>query len=206
MRKDERFTWTHDDDIQLVETILRTVRHGGSVIDGCREYSENTNGERSVDASKFRFHTQLKEQYATAYNMAKEEGKKVKQAKRKYVTQEQRFENVFQSLIADNDPPSERRVEVEDIMVLLKKFKEQAPIQNDDKLVKENEKLTKQNEELRKSNMKLSKAFNEMEHDYKEIKKALSVLKKAGLVLDIPAPVSTTKYKVGADGLIETVE
>ena len=202
MKKDERFTWTHDDDIQLVETILRTVRHGGSVIDGCREFAENSNGERSVDASKFRFHTQLKEKYITAYNMAKEEGKKVKQAKRKYVTQNERFENVFQSLTADDDPPTKRRVELDDIMVLLKKFKEQTPTQDDAKI----EKLIKQNEELRKSNMKLSKAFNEMEHDYKEIKKALQVLKKAGLVLDIPAPVSTTKYKVGADGLIETIE
>lgn len=205
MLKDERYTWTHDEDIQLVETVLRHVRHGGSVIDGCREFSDKSNGGHSVDASKYRFHTQLKEQYIKAYNMAKEEGKKVKKNKRKYVTQDERFENVFQTLIADNDPP-DRRIELDDIMVLLKKYKQQEPDNENEKLVKDNEKLTKQVEELRKSNLKLSKAFNEMEHDYKEIKKALNVLKKAGLVLDIPAPVSTTKYVVGADGLIQTIE
>lgn len=206
---DERITWTPTDDMQLVETILRNVRQGGTAIDGCREYAESTNHERSVDASKFRFHTKLKMQYAKAYELAKTEGKKVKQAKRKYITQDERFENIFQNLIADNDPPVEREIELNDVMLLLKKYMKQTPKVDNDELVKlrkENEKLTKQVTELRSSNLKLNKAFNEIEHDYKNIKQALNVLKSAGIALEVPQPTSTIKYKVGADGLVEAVE
>ena len=207
---DERFTWTPDDDMQLVEAVLRNVRNGGSAIDGCREYAKTTNGERSVDASKFRFHTRLKDQYAKAYEIAKREGKSVKQSRRKYVTQNERYENIIQNLITDSDPPQvERNVELADIMLLLKKYMQQEPKQDAEdvaKLRKENEKLAKQVADLRNSNIKINKAFNEIEHDYKNIKQALNVLKSAGLALEVPQPVSTTKYVVGADGLIETVE
>lgn len=210
MRKDERFTWTPDDDIKLVETILRHVRKGGSAIDGCREYSESTNGERSVDASKFRFHTRLKDQYAKAYDIAKNEGRKVRKEKRKYVTQDERLENILCDVIGGEEK-EERKVELEDILVLLKRYMKQGNEQKVDseevaKLRRENEKLTKTVKDLRESNLKITKTFNEIEHDYKEIKKALNVLKGAGLALEIPPPTSTIKYKVGADGLIQAIE
>ena len=205
MRKDERITWTKDDDLELVETILRNVRQGNSVIDGCREYADKSEGERSVDASKFRFHTQLKKQYETAYNLAKENGRKIKAERRKHVTQDERFNDILDNFVEKE----EREVELEDVALLLKRYMKQTPKVNADELTKiqkEKEALTKQVKDLQDSNKKLHKAFNEMEHDYKAIKQALGVLKSAGLVIDVPPPTSTVKYKVGADGLVEAIE
>lgn len=205
MRKDERYTWTKDEDMQLVETILRHVRKGGSAIDGCREYAEVTNGEHSVEANKFRFHTKLKDQYSKAYELAKAEGKKVKQAKRKPLTQIERLNTIL--LEKSNEQSKQRKVELDDIMVMLKAYmKQEGSTETDSKLLRENEKLSKQVKELRESNLKLSKAFNDMEQDYKELRSALLVLKKAGLSIDIPQPTSTLKYTVDANGLVHPVE
>lgn len=197
----EKLAWTHDDDIKLVEAILRNVRKGGSAIEGCREFAESTNGVRSVDSSKFRFHTQLKEKYAEAYKLAKAEGKKSKPNKRKYIPQTERMEKVMNELINNE----EAEVEIDDVMVLLKRYMKQTP-KHDPKQEAELLKLREENKKLKESNIKLNKAFNEIEHDYKEIKQALSILKKAGLMFDVPPPTSTVKYRVDKNGLVETIE
>lgn len=197
----EKLAWTHDDDIQLVETILRNVRQGKTVIDGCREYAESTNGVRSVDSSKFRFHTQLKDKYVDAYKIAREAGRKIKHERRKHVTQEERIEKVYNEILTDGD---EKEVELADIMVLFKRYaKQEAKPKMDTKIISENEKLRKENEALKDSNIKLVKAFEEMEHDYKAIKQAVTVLKNVGLNIDIPTPTSTDKYKINKDGTVE---
>lgn len=205
MKKDERFTWTKDDDLLLVETVLRHVRSGGAAIDGCREFAEKTGDGRSVDAVKFRFHTQLKKQHQTAYNIAKEQGKQIKAEKRKYVTQSERFEEILDKHIGKDD---DEEIEIDDVYILLKRYMKQEPKKNDEVeyLRKENERLNELAQSLQDSNKKISEAFDEIEHDYKEIKQAIAVLKTAGLHIDLPAPTSTKKYKVDANGLVSLVE
>ncbi len=206
MKKDERFTWTKDDDLELVETVLRHVRSGGAAIDGCREFAERNGDERSVDAVKFRFHTRLKKQHATAYNLAKEQGKKVKAEKRKYTTQSERFEELLDKHIHKED---EDDISIEDVYILLKRYMKQEPKRNDEeieRLVRMNKELIEQVKALQDSNNKLSRAFDEIEYDYKTIKQAIGVLKSAGLSIDIPPPTSTKKYAVDANGLVTLVE
>lgn len=205
MKKDERFTWTKDDDLMLVEMVLRHVRSGGAAIDGCREFAEKTGDGRSVDAVKFRFHTQLKKQHQTAYNIAKEQGKKVKAEKRKYVTQSERFEELLDKHIGKDD---EDEIEIDDVYILLKRYMKQEPKKNDEVeyLRKENERLNEYVMTLQDGNTKLSEAFDEIEHDYKAIKQAIAVLKTAGLHIDLPAPTNTKKYKVDANGLVSLVD
>lgn len=205
MKKDERFTWTKDDDLMLVEMVLRHVRSGGAAIDGCREFAEKTGDGRSVDAVKFRFHTQLKKQHQTAYNIAKEQGKKVKAEKRKYVTQSERFEELLDKHIGKDD---EDEIEIDDVYILLKRYMKQEPKKNDEVeyLRKENERLNEYVMTLQDGNKKLSEAFDEIEHDYKAIKQAIAVLKTAGLHIDLPAPTNTKKYKVDANGLVSLVD
>jgi len=206
MRKDERYTWTKDDDLLLVETVLRHVRNGGAAIDGCREFAEKTGDNRSVDAVKFRFHTQLKKQHATAYNIAKEQGKQIKAERRKYTTQSERFEELLDKHIGKED---EDDIDIEDVYILLKRYMKQEPKKSNEdynKMERLNRELLEQVNDLRDSNKKLSEAFNEIEHDYKNIKQAIGVLKTAGLTIDIPPPTNTKKYKVDANGLVSLVE
>ncbi len=206
MKKDERFTWTKDDDLLLVETVLRHVRNGGAAIDGCREFAEKTGDERSVDAVKFRFHTQLKKQHATAYNIAKEQGKKVKAERRRYTTQNERFEELLDKHIGKED---EDEIDIEDVYILLKRYMKQEPKKSNDeyeKMAKINKELLGQVKQLQDSNKKLNEAFNEIERDYKNIKQAIGVLKTVGLAIDIPQPTNTKKYKVDANGLVSLVE
>ena len=206
MKKDERFTWTKDDDLKLVETVLRHVRNGGAAIDGCREFAEQTGDNRSVDAVKFRFHTRLKKQHATAYNIAKEQGKKIKAEKRKYTTQNERFEEILDKHIGKED---EDDIDIEDVYILLKRYMKQQPKRTKeevDRIEIINRELLAQVKELQDSNKKLNNAFNEIEDDYKNLKKAIGVLKSAGLTIDIPPPTNTKKYKVDANGLVSLVE
>lgn len=206
MRKDERYTWSKDDDLMLVEMVLRHVRNGGAAIDGCREFAEYTGDERSVDAVKFRFHTQLKQHHEKAYELAKAEGKKIKAEKRRYTTQGERLETILEKHVGKED---EEEISIEDVYILLKRYMKQEPkvSQEDvDHIKKINHKLFEQNKELVESNKKLVQAFNEIEADYKALKGALDVLKKAGLSLDVPKPTSSRKYTVDGNGLVIAVE
>lgn len=203
MRAYERVEWTHQDDLELVEAVLRNVRKGKTAIDGIREFAEASNGVRSVDASKFRFHTKLKAQYAQAYAMAQDEGKKHKPNKKR-LTQGERYLDAMANLlnVPEHAPPT-REVELDDIMLLLKRYMKQSDTPKESK---ELAKLREENEKLKASNIKLVKAFNEIEHDYIAIKNALGVLRNAGVMIDVPAPTSTVKYRVDKNGLVEAIE
>lgn len=207
MMRVEKLAWTHDDDIKLVEAVLRNVRHGKSVIAGVREYAESTNGLRSVDASKFRFHTQLKAQYHKAYEIAKREGKAYKEANQKRVNQDERFDHVMNNFIDGKEHAPPRDIELDDIHVLLKKFMYQEKNKQKDRDFElEVIKLREENAKLKESNKKLAKAFKDMESDYIELKQAIQVLKNVGIQIDTPTPKSATKYTVDSNGLVVKVE
>lgn len=200
--------WTDDDDLQLAETVLRRVREGDSVIDACREFEEKTKGRRTSSASKFRWHTRLKDQYSGAYELARKEGKKARDFARRKVNQGERYQDLVENVL---DKENNREIVIDDIMVLVKKFKEQEEIKGSDyeKFEKETDKLRREKDklmiELRKKNDELKQtkeALVEVDINYRKLLDALKVLKDAGIQINIPEP-ETFQYIVNKDGTVE---
>ena len=203
--------WTHDDDLLLAETVLRHVRDGRTVVDACREMEEKSNGKRTATASKYRWFTKLKLQYAGAYEIAKQDGKKVRDFKKKRVNQGERLEDIVENVL---NVEQEREITLEDIMVLVKRYKKQEESKGDDtdleeeisKLKRENEKLRKENKELKQDNKDLKNSLKNADSDYKQLKGALDVLKQLGVNFNTPEPATGSKYIVNKDGIVERVD
>lgn len=193
--------WAHQDDIELVEVILRNVRNGKSVIDGCNEFEELTNGKRSASASKYRFHTQLKAKYQKAYELARKEGRKVK-ASNKPATKKERLNKVVDS-IASN-PENLRELTIEDVLVVMNQFKKQEQNKEQVDVVQ----IQKENQELKERNSKLVNEVKELEELIKDntqrqqqIFSALKMLESAGINLNMPKEAPPT-YAIEKDGTI----
>ena len=75
----KRISWTKDDDLRLVESVLNALRHGNSALSGIRAFAE-ANGNRSFEASKFRWFTVLKVNYEQAIELAKATAQPAKKA------------------------------------------------------------------------------------------------------------------------------
>jgi len=200
--------WTEDDDIQLAECVLRRVREGDSVVDACREFEELTKGRRTSQASKFRWHTKLKHQYSAGYELAKAEGKKVRDLKRKKINQGERYQDIMENVF-DADP--NREIQIDDILVLIKKFKEQEEAKGSfqeqyeketNKLRRDNEKIKKQLNNTEDELEKTKEALIYVNSQYNKLLNALKVLKEAGIQINIPEP-DDFNYVINKDGTVE---
>lgn len=193
--------WAHEDDIELVEAVLRNVRAGKGVVDGCIEYEEKTNGRRSASANKYRFHTQLKEKYAKAYELARAEGRKVKAENKKRKTKDERLKDAVDAI----DKSIERELTLDDVLVIVNEFKRQQESKNDEPALTE---LQSENELLKQQNKRLEGEVKELENTLKnnieqqtQIMDALKVLEGAGINLNLPK--HAPKYAINKDGTIE---
>lgn len=200
--------WTDDDDLLLAETVLRRVREGDSVIDACREFEEKTKGRRTSQASKFRWHTRLKDQYAGAYELAKKDGKKARDFARRKVNQGERYADLVENVL---DKDSDREIVLDDILVLIKQYKnqEESKGMSNDKFEKETDKLRREKDKLNielkrtKEELKQTKeALVEVDTNYRKLIDALKVLKNAGIQINIPEP-ENFQYIVNKDGTVE---
>src|SRR5699024_6802926 len=154
--------WTKDDDVLLAETILRTVRNGGTIIDGCRNFEEVTEGKRTEQASKFRWHTRLSDQYKAAYELAKEQGKRNKGKSR--INQGESYERVMDTILNNDE---EKELNMKDVFNVDKKFKDQQKSEEATygKNKRENKRFKKENEKLKD---KLKKMYDNTK-DYMKI-------------------------------------
>ena len=200
--------WTEDDDIQLAECVLRRVREGDSVVDACREFEEKTNGRRTAQASKFRWHTKLRDRYSAAYELAKQEGQRTRDLKRRKVNQGERYKDIMETVF-DSDP--NREIIVDDILVLVKKYKEQEEAKGSfqeqyeketNKLRRENEKVKKQLNNTEDELEKTKEALVYINNQYNKLLNALKVLKEAGIQINIPEP-DDFNYVINKDGTVE---
>lgn len=200
--------WTDDDDLVLAETVLRRVREGDSVIDACREFEEKTKGKRTASASKFRWHTRLKNQYAGAYEIAKADGKKAREFARRKVNQGERYQDILENVL---EKDNEREIVLDDILVLVKQYKKQEEdkAENRDKFEKETDKLRREIEKLKKElkdtteqNKQMKEALIEVDGNYRKLLNALRVFKEAGIQVNMPEP-DDLKYMVNKDGTVE---
>lgn len=203
--------WDPDDDILLAKTILQFVRQGDTVINACREMEVITEGRRTASASKFRWFTKLVDQYKAGYELAKAEGKKVKEKKKKKVNKGERFEEIVQDVFESKEPATSRELTPDDFIILAKKFREQ----EQNKAVKmydlesENSTLRSRNrrleEQLKKESEEVS-WYKDMllvkQRDYNKIVEALKTLKDLGVAIQVPEPESP-QYVVDKNGIVE---
>jgi chromosome segregation ATPase len=204
--------WTEDDPL-LAETILRNVRQGKTVIEGCKEFEEMTEGRRTIAASKYRWFTKLVDQYRAGYELAKNVGREVKQKKKRKVNQGERYNQIMGEILDKDSSDQEPDVQIEDILLLVKKFKHQKNERNNEtkekdkeinKLNREIKELNSLNEDL-KSELADTRELLELKtKDYNNVMEALKTLKNAGINITIPEP-SRPKYNVDNNGLVTPV-
>lgn len=205
--------WNEEDDALLAETVLRNVREGKSIIAGCREVEELTDGRRTATASKYRWFTKLVDQYRAGYELAKQEGDKVKASKKRKVNKGQRYEEIIQEVFNADVPAQEREITADDFVILAQKFKSQE--QNKEGSQKKLEKeLNAERQKVKKLEKELADTKKDLKdtvemlgyknNDYNNLVEALQVLKKAGIQINIPEPTKP-KFKVGKDGIVESI-
>jgi len=201
--------WTEDDDVMLAETILRNVRNGKTVMDGCREMEQQTEGKRTASASKFRWFTKLVDQYKAGYELAKQEGKAAKERKKKKVNKGERFEEIMQTVLEKTDEV-EKEVSPDDFVILAKKFKQQQEakeksLSNNEKqineLTRKVQKLEGQLKDAKKEADFYAESLMLKQKDYNKVIEALQTLKTLGIQIQIPEPESP-KYTVDKDGVV----
>mgnify|MGYP001473424512 CR=1 FL=1 len=200
--------WTEDDDIKLAECVLRRVREGDSVVDACREFEDMTNGRRTAQAAKFHWHTKLRHRYSAAYELAKQEGKKNRELKRRKINQGERYKDIMETVF-DSEP--NREILIDDILVLVKKFKEQEEAKGNfrdqyeketNKLRRENEKIAKQLKQTEDELERTKEALVYINNQYNKLLNALKVLKEAGIQINIPEP-DDFHYVINKDGTVD---
>lgn len=174
--------WTKEDDILLAETVLNSVKDGNAVMDACRIVDEKTNGKRSASACKYRWHTRLKENYAEAYEHAKLEGKKKRNIRAKKINQDERMENIIEDVL---NTDNEREIMIDDILVLVKKFKQQEEQKQESSTEDTENKLRREIERLKQENKRLREELLSM--------KAIRVEKKD----------KGKEFKINVDGTVE---
>lgn len=201
--------WTADDDVLLAETVLRNVRQGNTVVDACKEMEEISGGRRTASASKFRWFTKLVEQYKAGYEIAKAEGKKVKDAKKRKSNKGERFEEIVTEVFKE-DTTVEKEIDPDDFIILAKKFKEQqAKKKNEQTNFEKDLKDLKRRKEKLEADLKESKKETEWyaemlaakQRDYNKVIEALQTFKGLGIQIQIPEP-ETPKYIVDKNGVV----
>ncbi|QJT70427.1 hypothetical protein [Microcystis phage MaeS] len=204
--------WTDDDDALLAETILRNVREGKTVMDGCRQMEEVTEGRRTASASKYRWFTRLVEQYKAGYELAKSKGKEVKEAKKRKTNKGERYREIIETVLDVEEDRIEKELDIDDLIILANKIKQQQSQKgsNLNKLEKELNKEKKLRMDAEKEVKKLKNEVNELtellrirKEEYDKVIESLSVLKKLGVPIELPKP---NKYTVGKGGVIDLVE
>lgn len=205
--------WNDTDDALLAETVLRFVRQGQTVIAACREMEEVTNGRRTTSASKFRWFTKLVDQYQAGYELAKQEGDKVKATKKRKVNKGERFEEIVTSVFNEDIPTMDKEIEPDDFIILAKKFKQQQLSKEgsykkfEKELKAERKRVADLEKQLKETKADLDETiqlYANKKQDYQNILEALQVLKKAGINIQVPEPSKAT-YKINKDGTIETI-
>ena len=187
--------WTHEQDMELLEVVLENIRNGGTILDACTQYEKMTNGRRSISASKYRFHTQLKEKYSSEYEQAKKDKREARINKKT-------------EPINPNFGGNDEELTIDDVMKVIKRFKQQQENKGNCECEKEMFILNRENEKLRKENQKLKVEMEELQTSFsnnvkqqRQILDALKILEGAGIKMDLPK----SKYIVNKDGTVEKV-
>ena len=177
--------WAND-DLLLVETILRYVRNGDAINDACKEVEEKLNYTRTFTTLKHRWFTVLKPQYENAFNSAFKEGKKKR--KKRY----RQTRNV-----------SSDELGIIEALNIVKAYSEQVAKEKEERL--KAEELKKENQAIKDKLNRISEELDMisdlLEHEKaknNDLIKTIQTLNSIGFNLD-----DRKKYKVNKQGVVE---
>lgn len=177
-----------NDDLLLVETILRYVRNGEAINDACKEVEEKLNYTRTFTTLKHRWFTVLKQQYESAFNSALKEGKK---KKKKRYRQSQNFN------------PNE--LGIIEALNVVKAYSEQVAKEKEERL--KAEELQKENQAIKDKLNRISEEMDVisdlLEHEKaknNDLIKTIQTLNSIGFNLD---DANRKKYKVDKQGVVQ---
>ena len=177
--------WAND-DLLLVETILRYVRNGDAINDACKEVEEKLNYTRTFTTLKHRWFTVLKPQYENAFNSAFKEGKKKR--KKRY----RQTRNV-----------SSDELGIIEALNVVKAYSEQVAKEKEERL--KAEELKKENQAIKDKLNRISEELDMisdlLEHEKaknNDLIKTIQTLNSIGFNLD-----DRKKYKVNKQGVVE---
>ncbi|MGG3888752.1 RsfA family transcriptional regulator [Metabacillus fastidiosus] len=169
--------WSHEDDLLLVETVLRFIREGSTQIAAFEEVGEKLN--RTAAACGFRWNAEIRQHYTEAIEIAK----KRRREKKREENKEKKSSAKHKVTADDNNDISS--LTFEDCIAFLQNMKEandggQAQSIKTDHLLlqKRNEELLKENKELQKKYEKLKNAHQSIEEDYKILVKIIDEARK----------------------------
>lgn len=191
--------WTEEYDKLLVETVIKNVSEGKTLLSAFKDMEIITEGAKTERAAKFRWHTKLKEEYAAPFEIAKQEGKQVKG---NTINQGKNMKSIMKmvSEITDNpkDKPIKNKISVKDITTLIEEYSLQESRENKEKISKLESRKDKEISELRKENAQLKEDLTYFMNGYNELKQTLSTLQKVGVV-----DQHKTEYKLAPNGIVE---
>lgn len=154
--KVRRDAWSHEDDLLLVETILRHIRDGSTQVAAFDEVGDELN--RTSAACGYRWNAEVRTRYVDAVDIAKKQQKE----KKRTSDQKQRQKSEFQTIDSkkliheiEHDAPvrsmSHLTLTLDDCITFLSTYrtKDSPELKSEtNELVMENDRLKRENEEL----------------------------------------------------------
>lgn len=201
--------WSEDDDLQLAEKVLSNVRQGGTLLDAFRSMEEETGGLRTLSASKYRWHTKVKKDYQAAFEMAKIDGARIKDAPK--LNQGERYESLLENVL---DKEVDQKLTIEDVFVVMKRYRDQTNEEDNETsaVERENKRLQNENDKLKREMKKLKEdlvmhqeALSGRNKQYKDLLDSLQVLRKAGIQINVPEE-NKSKYSINNDGTVDILD
>lgn len=209
----EKRNWSADEDLILLEAVLRQIRANKSQITAFKEVSLKLG--RSVDSVRNRWYNELKEKYSTAIQIAKGQSPQEKQTQ----SQQQQKEkiNLFNTeenddkeklSFSENETIQDEKSQIDDkinlIEEVIKFLKENQDIL---KIKQELQEVKEKNLELEAQNKKLLKEYNELTTKYEQIvedyRALIKVLEKAREIFGEEKETKGVKFKMDRYGNVK---
>lgn len=198
--------WKQEDFDRLAKLVLDTVSNGGTVMDGCKKFEEETNGLRTLSANRYKWVTKLSKQYSAQYEVAKAKGEQIQRqqaAERKEQIQTVNTKNVFQLKTKDD-------VNVKMTQRELIKFLRNIEITSEDEneLRRENEKLKCDLNLVLEELQMVKRNLNTLKHQHEEVKAEYSTMLDAFNIARknyVGVAEEKKRYVVGPNGLVEAI-
>lgn len=180
MTKTRQDAWSEDDDLVLAEVVLRHIREGSTQLKAFEEVGERLS--RTPAACGFRWNSLVRKKYESAIEIAKKQRKKLKAESDPSAVKPQKIDHEGSEKTNVNEDPlkgveekgskvnttsSQPALSLHDVIVYLKKFREEANEQ--ERLIQENESLKKSIAVLKKENETLAKKLERLEKEHRTV-------------------------------------
>jgi prespore-specific regulator len=201
--------WSQDEDLLLVEVVLRHIREGGTQLQAFEEVGKQLS--RTSAACGFRWNSFVRKQYKTGIELAKKQRKELKKQTGQ-VEDDNRIESVNLVTPPSTSPNSytDGTITIQAIIHFLeglhKKAEATTVIEEDrEKSLEKIKDLEKKTYYLAAENEKLSKNLHAIEEDYRSLIEIMERARKM-VVLQDEDRQQKVKFQMDKNGNLERVE